>query len=203
MDATDSAQGSPPPGGPAAPADGLRRPGRAALAVTLRSLATVTVLLVAYYLLPFTGKTVDVTSLVLGLSGVAVLFAVQIRSIALSDHPRLRAVEALATTIPLFLLLYATTYYLLEASTPGSFTQPLTRTDSLYFTLTVFSTVGFGDIVPLTEPARVVTMTQMAGNILALGVATRIVFGAVEAAVRRQSADTRGPQEPQVPQEPQ
>ncbi|MEU6866155.1 potassium channel family protein [Streptomyces sp. NPDC046876] len=205
MDTTDSAQGSPPPGPGAAatPAPGLRRPGRAALFVTVRSLTTVTVLLAAYYLLPFTGKKVDATALILGLSAVAVIFTAQIRSIARSDHPRLRAVEALATTVPLFLLLYATTYYLLEASTPGSFTQPLTRTDSLYFTLTVFSTVGFGDIVALTEPARIVTMTQMVGNILAVGVATRILFGAVEAAVRRQSTDTRAPQEPQELQEPQ
>ncbi|MBW5482198.1 potassium channel family protein [Streptomyces bambusae] len=196
MDATGSGHGSAPPGeapagGTPAGASGRRRPTRAAVVVTLRSTTTATVLVAAYYLLPFTRHHVDVTTLVLGLSAVAVIFALQIQSITRSAHPRLRAVEALATTMPLFLLLYSTTYYVLEESVPGSFTEPLSRTDALYFTLTVFSTVGFGDIAARTEPARLVTMTQMAGNILVLGVATRILFGAVEAAVRRQSAGTR------------
>ncbi|RSS61446.1 potassium channel family protein [Streptomyces sp. WAC06614] len=196
MDATGSAPDSSPTGG--APTDGIRagrprrrRPSRAALTATLRSVTTATALVAAYYVLPFSRDHVDVTNLGLGLGAVAVIFALQVRSITRSAHPRLRAVEALATTMPLFLLLYATTYYLLEESTPGSFSESLSRTDSLYFTLTVFSTVGFGDIVARTEPARIVTMTQMVGNILVVGVATRILFGAVESAVRRQSGGTR------------
>ncbi|MGE7386331.1 potassium channel family protein [Streptomyces sp. NPDC004126] len=199
MDTQGSAQDDAPPEGPASPGRPPRRRVRPALVVTFRCLATVAVVVSAYYLLPFTGQKGDVTALALGLSAVTAIFALQIRSIALSDHPRLRGIEALATTIPLFLLLYATTYYLLEASGPGSFSEPLTRTDALYFTLTVFSTVGFGDIVAVSQPARVVTMTQMVGNILALGVATRIVFGAVEGAVRRQSSGTRTAREGREP----
>ncbi|WP_330289735.1 hypothetical protein [Streptomyces sp. NBC_00576] len=34
---------------------------------------------------------------------------------------------------PLFVLLLAASYFLLERATPGSFTEPLTRTDALYF----------------------------------------------------------------------
>ena len=33
----------------------------------------------------------------------------------------------------------------------GSFTQPLDHTTALYFTVTVFATVGFGDIVAATD----------------------------------------------------
>jgi hypothetical protein len=36
----------------------------------------------------------------------------------------------------------------------------LTRTDALYFTVTVFSTVGFGDITAKTETARLVVTGQ-------------------------------------------
>jgi hypothetical protein len=32
----------------------------------------------------------------------------------------------------------------------------LTRTDSLYFTVTVFATAGFGDISPASQVARLV-----------------------------------------------
>ncbi|MFF5446461.1 potassium channel family protein [Streptomyces sp. NPDC012888] len=194
MDGTDSSPGGAPAGGSPSPTPVRRMPSRAAVASTLRSVSTATVLVAAYYLLPFSRHHVNAATLALGLTGVAVVFALQIQSITRSAHPRLRAVETLATTVPLFLLLYATTYYLLEESAAGSFTEPLTRTDALYFTLTVFSTVGFGDIAARTETARIVTMTQMAGNVILVGVATRILFGAVEAAVRRQApGGGRGP----------
>jgi voltage-gated potassium channel len=35
------------------------------------------------------------------------------------------------------------------------------RTDSLYFTVTVFATVGFGDIFPASQMARLVVTAQM------------------------------------------
>ncbi|MEU3911386.1 potassium channel family protein [Streptomyces sp. NPDC029721] len=191
MDRTGSAPDGTPPAGTAAP--GRVRKGRAALVVALRCVTTITILVAAYFLLPFTRHDVDVTNLALGLSAVTAVFALQVRSIARSAHPRLRAVEALTTTMPLFLLLYSAAYFVIEQSAPGSFNESLTRADALYFTLTVFSTVGFGDIVARTEPARILVMTQMVGNVLAVGVATRILFGAVEAAVRRQTSGTRGP----------
>ncbi|MEV5379100.1 MULTISPECIES: potassium channel family protein [Streptomyces] len=156
----------------------------------LRPLGTATGLVVAYYLLPmdqrFEGSAA--VGLVLGLVAVAALFTWQIRSILRSPRPRLRAVEALATTVPLFLLLFAATYHLMEQARPGDFTEPLSRTDALYFALTVFSTVGFGDITPRTEPARIATMVQMAGDILLVGVAAHVVVGAVQSALGRGSA---------------
>ncbi|MFF4579626.1 potassium channel family protein [Streptomyces sp. NPDC001389] len=191
MDATGSGPEGTAPAGTAAPR-GVR-PGRAALIVALRCVTTTTILVAAYFLLPFSRRDVNVLALVIGLSAVTAVFALQIRSITRSDHPRLRAVEALTTTLPLFLLMYSATYFVIEESAPGSFSEPLTRTDALYFTLTVFSTVGFGDIVAWTEPARILVMTQMVVNIVAVGVATRILFGAVEAAVRRQTSGTRDP----------
>ncbi|MER5177922.1 potassium channel family protein [Streptomyces sp. NPDC002896] len=168
---------------------------RVPLRAAVRPLLTATGLVVAYYLLPMDERVTGgmLAGLVGGLAAVVVLLALQIRSILRSPHPRLRAVEALATTVPLFLLLFAAAYYLLERAAPGSFTEPLTRTDALYFTLTVFSTVGFGDITARTEPARIVTMTQMTANVLLVGVAARIVVGAVQAALRRQPADGAPP----------
>ncbi|MFE3526751.1 potassium channel family protein [Streptomyces sp. NPDC059161] len=68
---------------------------------------------------------------------------------------------------------------------PGSFSGPLTRTASLYFTLVTFSSVGYGDIVARSDAARIVTMVQMTGNLILLGVATRIAITAVQAGLRR------------------
>lgn len=152
------------------------------LPAAVRAVSTATGLVVAYYLLPMgprlTGSAT--TALVLGLLGLLALFTWQIRAIARSRYPRLRAVEALATTLPLFLLLFATTYYLLERSEPRSFSEPLTRTDSLYFALSMFSTVGFGDITAHSQTARVIVMTQMTADVLLIVLAARLVVSAVE-----------------------
>ena len=73
----------------------------------------------------------------------------QIRKVVTSRYPGIRAIEALAVTLPLFLLLFATTYFLVSVHGSGAFTQEhLTRTDALYMTVTIFATVGFGDISP-------------------------------------------------------
>jgi hypothetical protein len=67
------------------------------------------------------------------------------------------------------------------AAEPQAFSEPLSRTDALYFTITVFSTVGFGDIVPVTDGARVATMVQMVGDLLVVGLVLRVMLGAVKA----------------------
>jgi hypothetical protein len=43
----------------------------------------------------------------------------------------------------------------MERASAASFTEPLTRTDALYFSVTVFSTVGFGDIGCVLAPVSV------------------------------------------------
>ena len=94
--------------------------------------------------------------LVTGLVALIALITFQVRSILVSRFPGLRAVEALATNIPLFLLLFASAYLVMSTESAGSFSQQPTHTDALYFTVTVFSTVGFGDITAKTEAARLV-----------------------------------------------
>jgi hypothetical protein len=113
----------------------------------------------------------------------------QIRSIANSRTPTLRAVEAVSISLPLFILSIATTYVLMSQSNGGSFSENLTRTDALYFAITVFSTVGFGDIAPLTQPARIAVTAQIFFDLLLLGVGLRIVVGAVNVGKKRQQAE--------------
>ncbi|MFF3883781.1 potassium channel family protein [Streptomyces sp. NPDC001914] len=136
----------------------------------------------AYYLLPLDQEFNLATILVLvgGILAVALLLAWQIREITLAPRPELRAMEALATSAPLYMLLFATTYYLMGRSAAGSFSETLSRTDSLYFTVTVFSTVGFGDITPRSEAARLLVTGQMVVNVLLIGVAARLLVSAVQ-----------------------
>jgi voltage-gated potassium channel len=65
----------------------------------------------------------------------------------------------------------------------------LTKTDALYFTVTVFATVGFGDIVPRTELARIVTMSQMLADLVVIGLIVRVMISAVKEGHQRRAAE--------------
>ena len=114
----------------------------------------------------------------------------QVRSIIASSFPGLRALEALATSVPLFLLLFASTYVVMATMSASNFSQPMTRSNALYFTVTVFATVGFGDITAKTEAARLVVTGQMITDLIILGLGARVIVGAVTRGRQRQPQDT-------------
>ena len=160
--------------------DGPSR-GRVVL-VLVRALVVVVLIVVIFYVTPLR-TTVDVGTLVRLVGGLAVLAAViawQLRAIARSPHPALRAIETLAFAIPVFILLFAGTYTLMSQAQPEAFTEVMSRTDALYFAVTVFATVGFGDISAVSEGARVAVTIQMLGDLLLLGLVLRAVLDAVD-----------------------
>lgn len=175
-----------------------RMPGRvrtATVVAVLRAFLSATLMVVVYYRAPL-DRRVDgwvVFWFAAGLVGLAAALAWQVRSIMRSDTPRLRAAETIAIGLPFLLLLYAAVYALISVNQPASFTQRLGRTDALYFTMTVFTTVGFGDITPVTEATRILVMTQMVAGLLVVGVVAKLLFGAVQIAVGRQAAAAEQP----------
>jgi voltage-gated potassium channel len=174
----------------------VRPPRRRVLRSLLRATFTSTVLVVLYYWLPLTGA-LDTSTGALLLAGLALFAGIitwQVRAILRSDYPGLRAIEALAAAIPMFLLVFAATYVKLADAQPSAFSEPLSRTDALYFTITVFSTVGFGDITPVATPARVIAMVQMLGDLVVVGLVLQVMLGAVKEG-RQRLADSAGPTE--------
>ncbi len=94
----------------------------------LRSLLVAAVLVVLYYVLPLDRPwDSDTWIRLLVFAGVMVW---QVRTIAGSPYPGVRGAETLALILPLFLLLFASTYFEMERASAASFTQPLTRTDA-------------------------------------------------------------------------
>jgi voltage-gated potassium channel len=156
----------------------------------LRALGSTAILVTIYYLLPLdhTARWGAVTMLVAGLALLIALITFQVRSIVASPYPGLRAVEALATSVPLFLLLFASTYVVMANIAASSFSEPMTRTNALYFTVTVFATVGFGDITAQTQLARLVVTGQMIADLIILGLAIKVILGAVRRGKQRQGA---------------
>ncbi len=140
------------------------------------------------YLAPLDGP-LDVSTVIgfaLGLVAFALVILWQVRAILLSDAPRLRTVRAVVIAVSTLLVVFAATYSVISHGRPDSFSEPLSRTDALYFTLTVFATVGFGDIAPRTDAARIVTMIQMLVGLIAVGLLGKIVFAAMQKALLRQ-----------------
>jgi voltage-gated potassium channel len=173
------------------PAPAARR--RLVAVSLLRAGASVTALVVVYYLVPL-DRPLQPATLIgfgLGLAGFAAVIAWQVRAILTSDVPRLRAVQAIAVGLAVLLLLFASIYLRIAHENPDSFTEPLSKTDSLYFTITVFATVGFGDITPRTELARIIAMIQMLTGLIVVGLVARILLGAVQTAVQRRERDDR------------
>ncbi|MGW6576166.1 potassium channel family protein [Streptomyces sp. NPDC054945] len=160
----------------------------------LRSVLAVALLTGLYYVAPLEGGfgITTVLTLALGLAAFGLLTAWQITAISHAQFPRMRALEALSTGVPLFLLLFSATYYLLAAQDPASFSEPLSRTDALYFTITTFATVGFGDIVATTQGSRVLVTFQMVADLILIGIIAKALVGAIKIGMHRRSSQTPG-----------
>ncbi len=156
----------------------------------LRSLLTAAVLVALYYIAPVDGEW-GLSSWLRVVVGSIVFIAVvvwEIRRIIRSEFPGIRAIEALAATVPLFLVLFASTYFTMSTLGTGNFSQEdLSRTDALYFTVTVFSTVGFGDISPTSGSARLVVSGQMILDLFILGFGVNAIVSAAKIGRKRQS----------------
>jgi voltage-gated potassium channel len=147
----------------------------------LRATASVAALVALYYVLPLdhSSTAIAVTMLLVGLVGFVALVVFQVRVIIRSDFPVLRATEALGTSIPFFLLLFSSTYVVLAGISTTNFGEHLSHTNGLYFTVTVFSTVGFGDITAKTPLARLIVTGQMIADLIILGLGIKVIVGAV------------------------
>jgi hypothetical protein len=70
----------------------------------------------------------------------------------------------------------------------SSLSEPHIHTSALYFTVTVLSTVGFGDISPRTDGARITVMIQMLCDLALIAVVVRLIFGAASRAEEQRVA---------------
>lgn len=176
-------RGPGPPGRNGTP--GLRR-------MLVRSTLSGLGVVLAYFVLPFTSAFTGSTVLVLvgGLVLVAALLGWQIRAIRVSPVPRAQAFGTLALTLPVFVVVFAATYYLMSRAVPEHWSEPLSRLDAFYFAVTVIATVGFGDITAVSQAARAVVTVQMIGNLLLVGLIARVIMRAVQEGLERRDSES-------------
>jgi voltage-gated potassium channel len=156
----------------------------------VRIFVSIVLLFVLYGVVPVADRTGIGTllELLVGLLIFGALLSWQVLKIMGAEHPELRAAEALAVAVPVVLIVFAFTYLSLSRAEPGSFSQPLNHVRSIYFVVTVISTVGFGDITPKTDAAMILVSFQiMLDLVLLVGIVRTVLFAAQVGVRRRQS----------------
>lgn len=134
----------------------------------------------AYFVLPI-GRESGLRAglrLAVDLALVSAVVLWQIRRISTALLPELRAIEALGIVVGVFLIAFSSIYLAMSHETSGTFSRDLDHVQALYFTISVFSTVGFGDITPRTDPARLVVAAQMLLNLVIIGAVVRLLLDA-------------------------
>lgn len=131
-----------------------------------------TALLVAgYFLLPIDAfgserPEVSWTVFVVILALIAVLLLKQMRDVLL-DRTGVHPGFVIPILVSLTVLVFATAYYTL-AQEPGEVDGLRTRLDALYFTVVTLATVGYGDIHPSGQTARLLAIVQIVYNLVFL-----------------------------------
>ena len=155
----------------------------------LRSIAMVAALLAFYSFVPLRGPWWWVGAVVGALSLVALvpLTAHRLRAVNTSDTPMLDAFEALVLLLTILMTGFAAIYYGMNHA-HDQFPGIETRVDAVYFTVTTLATVGYGDITPASQTARVAVTVQMLFDLAFLGIAVRVL----SATARRRAGTRRG-----------
>lgn len=162
-------------------------PTRAVLTTALRPVLVLAAILVLYAVVPLDGDVAVVAVAVTAVVALLVfggVFVHQIRRIRRSETPTLTAVEALVLVYGTFLIQFAVLYVTLSSSEAGSFSEELNRVGGLYLSITVLSTVGFGDITANSDLARILVSVQMIADLVLIGTAVRILSTTAQRAVR-------------------
>ena len=157
-----------------------------------RLVAFSAVVLSLYFFIPVGGFNSDNPAAAwIRLAGVVLVFfaalALQLRIILVAHIPKVRAAAAVVETLLMFLCLFALLYTSMSLTYPSSFSEPLSKTDALYFTISTFATVGFGDITPVSQLARAVVSVQMVADLGALLLIAKVAFFAAGWRLGRQT----------------
>ena len=122
------------------------------------------------------------------------VFTWQLRRIRRSRHPGLRAAEAGVSSLAVFLVGFAIVYLSWSSVYPDDFSEPLQHVTAMYFTVTVFATVGFGDITPTADPTRIITSVQMLLDLVFIGALVKVLFQVAQnAAANREQTEVPPP----------
>ncbi|HEY9350198.1 MAG TPA: potassium channel family protein [Acidothermales bacterium] len=130
----------------------------------LRSAATLAAAMVFYYFVPLPDERFSIVGVLLFLAGLAALtflVLVQVRRQLRAPENESVRVNSLLVMLYLVIVFFSLAYVQIERMTPGEFAELETRTDALYFTVATLGTVGYGDVHPVGQMARIFATAQI------------------------------------------
>jgi len=139
--------------------------------------------LAVYFVIPFDEEIGVVLAGLVVVATIGALVPLAIHrsgQVMASDQPVLVAAQALFTMITVLIVSFASVYYVLGTHQPHQMQGIETKIDALYFTITVVSTVGFGDITATGQGARLIVSANMIVNLVLLTIAIRLLSWAVK-----------------------
>lgn len=151
------------------------------LRTAVRLTGTAALLVLLYSVLPLQTERWWIGALI-GLAAIGAILPftiIRVQRIRSSDYPHLVAIEALLVLFTALVTGFAAIYLAIDRN-GGQFDGLGTRIDAVYFTVTTLSTVGFGDITPIGQKARVLVVVQIILQFSLVAFGARLVMGAAK-----------------------
>ena len=154
----------------------------------LHNAATLVGALLAYYCFPITGESSPLWQLLLFGIGLGLLIWWIVRELqkqlSAGSNPRV-GVHSLITLLYPVVALFALAYFLIARVDPTQFDGLATRTDALYYTIVTLGTIGYGDVHAVGQFARVITMIQIAFDLVVIGAFVAVASSRVQVLLAR------------------
>ncbi len=110
-----------------------------------------------------------------------------------------RRIDGLVVSVVAVVITFALGFYILSERETSQVAGLHTRLDSLYFTMTTLTTVGYGDIHATGQTARALVLVQMVFNVVFVAAAATLLSARIREAARerfearrRSATDTSG-----------
>ncbi len=158
--------------------------------------------LVFYYFVPIdlkSGHPIRETVFFLAAFGLLIWLIVRqlVKQMNAGPDPGVR-VRSLITLLYPVVVLFSLTYYIVQVHNPQQFDGIVTRTDSLYYTVITLGTVGYGDIHAVGQLAKVITIVQVAFDLVVIGALISVASSRFQVVPTRRStrkgAQTEAPE---------
>jgi hypothetical protein len=169
---------------------------------TIANAAIVVVVMVGVYWVVPIQDSVSwgwVLRLLIGLVLTVALIGREFWALQRATRPVVRAVRALTATVAVFVVTFSSTYLAVSHSNAQSFTESLDKVGAAYFTVSTMTTVGYGDIAPVSQGARLLVIVQILLDLVVLAVGARLLVRTATIAMsRRRGEPVSGGSEPGI-----
>ncbi|MEZ5184413.1 MAG: potassium channel family protein [Candidatus Nanopelagicales bacterium] len=166
---------------------------RTGLPAVLGAALVVALILGVYMVVPVPKEEDRPWRVVVIIVGIAVVYVFaafwSVVRIGKTNHPLRVGTLALALMLTSVVVIFALTYLVIGATDPSSFNVQLDKVSALYFTMTILSTTGFGDITAVSHTAMIAVMLQMVVGLTLITAVARVIVEAVKRAAKRKQAE--------------